>query len=151
MFTLGLLLVLYFSVIVFTAPVSSTAGNSVLSYYALQSKFAFENITTLMALFIAGSLVFVIKHRKPLNKIAEKYTKFLFDLLKTVLGASFVAFLLLLFIGALQLNILSVFTYVNPKLLGVEVNGAVIAKKLMSSGNPPVMVAEDKKEAGFCL
>ncbi len=138
---LGFLIIVYFLIVAFTSVrVSQQVTNPFLSYYELQLKFIYDHklwfflLLTLLVLFI------FLSHRKKKHRLNNlvHFTKKIISL--SIVG-SVISLLFIFIIALLDVNVLSVLTYVNIKALGVEDNAQTIVDKLKQSADPPVVIA----------
>lgn len=138
----GLLIVSYFLLVVFISDqFSLKITNPFLSYYDIQIRFILNHFVFFCLGFFGLTLLFfrVVKLRK--HHLLKQYIYFVRETFVLLVGGSLASFILLFIIATIEINVLSVFTYINPRLLGVESNTQVIADKLKKEYFFPVIIA----------
>src|SRR4030042_4340874 len=140
------LIVIYLLLVLFiTGSLNQKITNPFLSYYDIQIRFILDHLLFFCLGFFGLTLLLFrfIKSRK--HHFLKQYMLFVQKIFVLLVAGSLVSFVFLFIIATVEINILSVLTYINPRLLGVESNSQVIADKLKKEDSPPVVIAGGKE------
>lgn len=143
---LFVLAVIYSLFVSFVGTLSGEIDNSLLSYYHIQIEFIRNNLSLFLMTMLLLTIVFLLFSKSQSKNLLGRCFRFLQRLLAVFIVGSFVSFLLLYVIAFMQLNTLSLFASVTPKILGVETDSERITDRLKRASHPPDIVQGSEEE-----
>jgi hypothetical protein len=120
--------------------------NPFIAYVFYTLDFALAYFPLFFIAFCVG--LFLIIRNQPLDRkdyLKQTVLISAFQVFAGFLASAFFAFVLLLVIAVVELNIFSVIMNFNPKILGVTIDTKVITQKLTAFPNPPKIIASDRR------
>jgi hypothetical protein len=120
--------------------------NSFLAYYIVQVRFLSNNRGVFFFGFLFVFLIFFMYDILKRREILKHFLIFIKQLVAVFITGSLITFLLLFIVAFVEINVLSIVTYVSPRLLGVESSSQVISEELKNWDRPPTIIAgEDNR------
>lgn len=142
--TLILIIIVYWLVIAFISVSPENIINPFLAYADIQIGFIREHFSVFGWGFILLSILFAVFTGKK-GGFLRKYLRFL-ERFSVLILTGFVAALFILFMIALiQVNIVSILTYISPRTLGIETNSQTISENLKVMRSAPIVISGDEK------
>lgn len=146
-----LFVTIIFACIPFISPQFESSSNVFFLYYFNELKFILGNIPYFFLLFFVTSLVFTRAEKLKQHRLHKKYLISLRHVLKVFVLGFFMSGFLIFTIAALEVNIFSLMTRINPGLAGIQSDIQTINKELASLSGPPVIIDATKSPGKISL
>jgi len=145
------LIIVYSLFVSFFGRFNANITSPLLSYLNIQTRFILDHLLFFCLGTLGVTFLFFKATGGKEPNLFKNYLSFIGKTAIIFIGGFFTSFVLLFLIAAVELNVLSLTSYISPKILGVESNTQVIKDRLKGFSSLPVIIAGENRGSVLSL